>query len=217
MTQRERDGDGERQAWSFLHHSLKFLIAGKHDSPDGVTVGLIGLPLAGLPLGPQARALLPIFCLKTDTACVSDFSSLPAARKEKRFPQAASGQLTAPVWIRERRNSKCTVFLQKLFGRNYWPFAGNKNTASKCPARIKPQGSAAETNTSIRRGGSGQPKQAAPADERQPCVSEDPNPAKESASKSAELPGSCLQLACICTSSAVFSSNRVPKGSGSSL
>lgn len=84
MTQ--RGGDREGEAWGFLHHSLKFLIAGKHDSPDGVPVGLIGLPLARLPLGPQARALLPIFHLKTDTAHVSDFSSSPAAHKEKPSP-----------------------------------------------------------------------------------------------------------------------------------
>lgn len=58
---------------------------------------------------------------------------------------------------------------------------------------------------------------AVPADRRQPRASRDRIRAKESASMRAGLPGSCLQLACTCTSSAVLSSNSVPMESSSSL
>lgn len=88
MTQRKR------QRWretglGFLHHSLKFLVAGKHDSPDSISVSLVGLPLVGLPLGPQARSLLPIFHLETDTTRISYFCSLPASSACKEKPSPA--------------------------------------------------------------------------------------------------------------------------------
>lgn len=84
---RERDRDG-RRAWGFVHHLLKFLIAGKHHPPDGVAVGLIGLPPVGPPLGPQARSPLPIFCLKqtTTTTDLSDFCWSPTAHRGTASP-----------------------------------------------------------------------------------------------------------------------------------
>lgn len=75
MTQREKRWRWRETDLGFLHCSLKFLIAGKHDPADSITVGLVGLPLGGLPWGPQTRALPPVVCLQTDTACVSDFAS----------------------------------------------------------------------------------------------------------------------------------------------
>lgn len=212
MTQRERDGDGERQAWGFLHCSLKFLIAGKHDSPDGVAVGLVGLPLAGLPLGPQARALLPIFSLKTDAACVSDCSSSPAAHKEKASPGPLQDSRLLPRGSGRGGTASASRSSKSCLGETIGPLRATKRSQ-----QTRGENQTTETDTSIRHGGSGQPKQAAPAGKRQLGASEDRNRAKESASKSAGLPGSCLQLACICTSSAVLSSNRAPMGSGSSL
>lgn len=82
-TKPSKEHDTERKRWrwretnlGFLQRSLKLLIAGKHDPPHSITVGLVGLPLGGLPWGPQPRALPPVFCLRTDTACLSDFSPI---------------------------------------------------------------------------------------------------------------------------------------------
>lgn len=46
----------------------------------------------------------------------------------KNLPWAASGLLTAPVWIREQRKSRRSVFFQKLLGKNYRAFVGNKSS-----------------------------------------------------------------------------------------
>lgn len=153
-TKPSKEHDTERKRWrwretnlGFLQRSLKLLIAGKHDPPHGITVGLVGLPLGGLPWGPQPRALPPVFCLQTDTARVSDCSPI-----NKKLPCAASG-LTAPVWIHEQTKSKRSVFFQKLFGKNYRPFVGNKSIPG-----IKPQGSAVEEHTEEWAAKGGQPR-----------------------------------------------------------
>lgn len=78
----------------------------------------------------------------------------------KKLPWAAPGVLTAPVWIPERRKSERPVFLQKLFGKNYRAFVGNKGS-QQMPSGNQTQGSAVEEQTEEWAAKGGQPRGSA--------------------------------------------------------